>query len=71
MDKSHFWQRFIPTVFWYAASFSNLWNISNQDAEDALLCIWKAVYKGTVGDINDAVIAIVSTLPLLIWPALT
>ncbi|KAF8485647.1 hypothetical protein F5888DRAFT_1625332, partial [Russula emetica] len=58
MDKSRFRQRFIPTVFWYAASSPNPWNITNQDAENALLCIWKAVYKGTVGDMNDAVMAI-------------
>jgi hypothetical protein len=61
MEKGHFWQRFIPTVFWYTAFSSNLWNITNQDTKNALLYIWKTVYKGTVDDINNTVVAIVST----------
>jgi hypothetical protein len=64
MEKGRFRQRFIPTVFWYIAYSSNPWNITNQDTENALLCIWDAVYKGTVDSINDAVTAIVSTLLL-------
>lgn len=62
MDKNRFRQRFIPTVFWYAAYSSNPWNIANQSAENALRCIWKALYKGTIGDMNAAVKAIVSWL---------
>jgi hypothetical protein len=63
MDKSRFRKKFITTVFWYTAFSSNPWNIANQDAENAMLSIWSVVYKNTddVGDMNDAVIAIVST----------
>jgi hypothetical protein len=61
VEKGRFWQRFIPTVVWYAAFSPNPWNITNQDAENALLYIWKAVYKDTVGDMNNTVAAIVST----------
>ncbi len=59
MDNNRFRQRFIPTVFWYAAISQNPWNISNEDGELALSLIWAAVYKNTIGSTNEAVLYIV------------